>query len=79
MKKRFPHLVPKDLAFGVVVEGAIALEPAFNELPELSSEGIMVEEMINTQSRSRSFPRVSWTDAPLCGANAEWNKDERMS
>ena len=62
-------LVPQDLAFSVVFEITVALESAFNELPELGREGF-VEEMVDAQARSRSLSRVSRANSPLGGADA---------
>jgi hypothetical protein len=62
-------LVSQDLAFGVVVKVTVALETAFDELPELGREGV-VEEVVDAQARSRGLARVRRTNAPLGGADA---------
>ena len=64
-------LVALDLALGVVLEVAVALEAALNEAAELGGEGVVVEEVVDAQAGAGGLAGVCWADALLGGADAE--------
>lgn len=64
------NLVSENLALGIVLEMTITFETAFNEFPELLSKGVVVEEVVNTETRTRSLSRVRRTNPLLGGTNA---------
>ena len=64
------YLVTQDLALRIVLEVPVALESALDKLAELLGEGLVVEEVVNTQTRARSLRGVRRTDTSLRGSNA---------
>lgn len=64
------YLVADNLAFGIVLEVSVALEAPLDDLAELGSKGLVVEQVVYTQARARGLARVRRTDALLGGANA---------
>ena len=64
-------LVALDLALGVVLEVAVALEAALDESAELGGEGVVVEEVVDAQAREGGLAGVCWADALLGGSDAD--------
>ena len=46
------NLVSNNLALGIVFEVAVTLETTFNKFPKLCSEGVVVEEVVDTETRT---------------------------
>ena len=66
----FAHLIPDDLALGVVLEVAVAFEPTFDDLAEFGGKGFMVEEVVDAEARARRLGRVRRANALLGGPDA---------
>ena len=64
------NLVSYDFTLCIVLEVAVALKTTLDELPELGSEGFMIVQMMDAESRSRSFAGVSWANAFLRRSDA---------
>ena len=64
-------LIPQNLLFGVVVEMAVALETTLHYLPELLRKHVVIEQMVDTESRARGFSRIRWTYPFLRCPNTE--------
>jgi hypothetical protein len=58
-----------DLALGVVLEVAVALEAALDELAEFGREPRAVEEVVHSEAGARGFGRVGGADALFGGAD----------
>lgn len=48
----------------------ISFETAFNKFPELLGKCVVVKEVVNTETRTRSLSRVRRTNSFLGGTNA---------
>ena len=57
------HLVAGNLALGVVLEMAVALEPPFDDAAELRGEGVVVEEVVHAQAGAGGLGGVRGPDA----------------
>ena len=64
------HLVANDLAFGVVLKVAVALESALDDLTELGCKGLVIEQMVHAQARARRLGGVRRTNTLLGCADA---------
>ena len=64
------HLIPDDLALGVILEVTVAFEPAFDDLAELGGKDFMVEEVVDAETRARRLGGVRRANALLGGPDA---------
>lgn len=62
------HEIHLNLAFCIELKVTVSLEPSFDELPELGGEARVIQVM-DTETRSGGFGRVSGSDTLLGGAN----------
>ncbi len=51
----YMHLVAQDLPFGIILEIAVPLEAPFDDLAELGCEGVLVEEVVHPEARTRGL------------------------
>lgn len=63
------NLIALNFAFSIILKVTISLEATFHEFSKLSSEIIVVEKMMDSKARSRSFARISRANSFLCGSN----------
>ena len=64
------YLVANNLTLSIVFEVSVTLVTSFDDFTELCGERLMVEQVVNPETRARGFRRVSRTNALLGGANA---------
>lgn len=51
------------------LEVTVTLDPSLNKSPELLGESLLIEEMVNTETRAGSLGGVSWADSLLGSTN----------
>lgn len=73
------HLVSDDLALGVVLKVAVALEAALDNLAELRSKRVVVEEVVHAEAGARRLRRVRRANAFLRRANAGRDEAQGMT
>lgn len=69
-RDEYAYLVTNYLALGIILEMPVTLVTSFDDFTELCGERLVVEQVVNPETRARGFGRVSRTNALLGGANA---------
>ena len=70
-RHEYAYLVANNLTLSIVFEMSVTLVTSFDDFAELCGERLMVEQVVNPETRARGFRRVSRTNALLSRANAK--------
>jgi hypothetical protein len=63
------YLIPLNFAFSIILKASVTFEPTLHYFAEFLGKLFMIEEVVYSKTRTRRFPRVSWTNAFLGSPN----------
>lgn len=79
-------LIPLNFSFSIILKATVTLESTLHDFAKFLGKLFVIEEMVDSKTRTRRFAGVSWTDAFLSSSDtaasektSQWKDSENTS